>query len=34
MAYWKDVDSTWFFSVGCLLGELSGHLFPMNEYER
>jgi len=34
MAHWKDVDSTWFFSVGCLLGELSGHLFPMNGQER
>ena len=34
MASWKDADATWFFSVGCLLGELSGHLFPMNEQER
>jgi hypothetical protein len=34
MAFWKDADGTWFFSVGCLFGELSGHLFPMNEYER
>jgi hypothetical protein len=34
MVSWKDADSTWFFSVGCLLGELSGHLFPMNEQER
>ena len=34
MAYWKDLDSTWFFSVSYLLGELSGHLFPMNEYVR
>lgn len=34
MAHWKDADGTWFFSVGCLLGELSGLLFPMNEHER
>ena len=34
MTHWKDADDTWFFSVGCLLGELSGHLFPMNEHER
>ena len=34
MTRWKDAEGTWFFSVGCLLGELSGHLFPMNEHER
>lgn len=34
MTSWKDGDGTWFFSMACLLGELSGHLFPMNEHER
>lgn len=29
-----DSESTWFFSVGCLLGELSGPLFPMTETEQ
>jgi hypothetical protein len=24
----------WFFAIGCLLGELSGRLFPMNEQEQ
>ena len=23
----------WFFFIGCLLGELSGQLFPMNQQE-
>jgi hypothetical protein len=30
----KNGDGTWFFCVGCLLGELSGQLFPMNAQER
>ena len=34
MTRWKDAEGTWFFSVGCLLGELSGHLFPMNWHEQ
>lgn len=34
MTDWKNGDDTWFFSVGCLLGELSGHLFPMNQQEQ
>jgi hypothetical protein len=34
MTHWKDAEGTWFFSVGCLLGELSGHLFPMSKQER
>ena len=32
--FWKDAHSTWFFYVGCLLGELSGNLFPMTEHDR
>ena len=31
---WHDPEGVWFFSVGCLLGELSGHLFPLTEQER
>jgi hypothetical protein len=31
---WHDPDGVWFFTVGCLLGELSGHLFPQTEQER
>jgi hypothetical protein len=27
-------EPTWFFAIGCLLGELSGQLFPMNEQEQ
>src|SRR5260221_7118210 len=34
MARWQDSEPTWFFSVGCLLGELSGQLFPMNAHEQ
>ncbi len=34
MASWHDDDGTWFFSVGCLLGELSGQLFPMTPAEQ
>jgi len=34
MASWKDADGTWFFSVGCFLGELSGQLFPMTSAEQ
>jgi hypothetical protein len=34
MASWHDADSTRFFSVGCLLGELSGQLFPMTLAEQ
>ena len=30
MAHWQDGEPTWFFAIGCLLGELSGQLFPMN----
>lgn len=32
--FWKDAHRIWFFYVGCLLGELSGNLFPMTEYDR
>src|SRR5215469_12278204 len=34
MASWRNGDSTWFFFVGCLLGELSGQLFPMTSAEQ
>ena len=34
MVRWQDSEPTWFFAVGCLLGELSGQLFPMNAHER
>ncbi len=34
MASWHDNDGTWFFFVGCLLGELSGQLFPMTPAEQ
>lgn len=33
MASWHDGESTWFFAVGCLLGELSGQCFPMTPAE-
>ena len=31
---WHDPEGVWFFSVGCLLGEVSGHLFPLTDQER
>jgi len=34
MAVWRDGESTWFFAVGCLLGELSGQCFPMTVAEQ
>ncbi|MFL5587043.1 MAG: hypothetical protein ACJ8DI_05205 [Ktedonobacteraceae bacterium] len=34
MASWRDGKSTWFFAVGCLLGELSGERFPMTPAEQ
>jgi hypothetical protein len=34
MVHWQDSEPTWFFVIGCLLGELSGQLFPMNEQEQ
>lgn len=34
MVHWQDCDSTWFFSIGCLLGELSGQLLPINDQEQ
>lgn len=34
MVHWRNGDATWFFAVGCLLGELSGSLFPMDEDEQ
>jgi hypothetical protein len=32
-ATWHDPEDVWFFTVGCLLGELSGHLFPATTEE-
>jgi hypothetical protein len=29
-----DEESTWYYSIGCLLGELSGQLFPASLAER
>jgi len=34
MACWRNADSTWFFAVGCVLGELSGQCFPMTPAEQ
>ena len=34
MVRWQDSEPTWFFAIGCLLGELSGQLFPMNGQEQ
>jgi hypothetical protein len=34
MASWHDGDDTWFFAVGCLLGEISGQCFPMTPAEQ
>ena len=34
MAAWHDGESTWFFAVGCLFGELSGQCFPMTPAEQ
>lgn len=33
MVHWRDTDATWFYAVGCLLGELSGSLFPQTPEE-
>lgn len=34
MASWHDAENTWFFAVGCVLGELSGQSFPMTPAEQ
>lgn len=34
MTSWNDEDETWFFFVGCILGELSGPLFPLTPAEQ
>ena len=34
MASWHNDDRIWFFTVGCLLGELSGQCFPMTPAEQ
>ncbi len=33
---WKAVeaDAVWYYTLGCLLGEISGELFPMTEQDR
>jgi len=35
-AYFHDGESTWYYAIGCMLGELSGQLFPATteEYAR
>lgn len=33
MVQWHDDEDTWCFFVGCLLGELSGYLFPRTQAE-
>jgi hypothetical protein len=30
----NDADETWLYTLGSILGELSGHLFPMTEQDR
>jgi len=32
--HWKDSQQVWLYYVGCLLGELSGNLFPITEQDR
>jgi hypothetical protein len=34
MVDWKDTDATWNYTIGCILGELSGQLFPETQQER
>jgi hypothetical protein len=34
MVHCQDSEPTWLFAIGCLLGELSGQLFPMNDQEQ
>jgi len=31
---WRDSEGVWSFTVGCLLGEVSGHFFPLTDQER
>lgn len=31
---WHEPEGVWFFSVGCLLGEMSGYFFPLTDQER
>jgi hypothetical protein len=28
-----DEEATWYYSIGCILGELSGQLFPATSQE-
>ena len=30
---YRDEETTWYFALGCILGELSGHLFPATTEE-
>src|SRR5712691_6813809 len=32
-AYFHDGESTWYYAIGCMLGELSGQLFPATTEE-
>lgn len=34
MLSFGDSDATWNYSIGCVLGELSGQLFPQTQQER
>jgi len=31
---WGDPEGVWYYTVACLLGELSGHLFPLTAQEQ
>lgn len=31
---WSDPDGVWSYNIACLLGELSGHLFPLTAQEQ
>ncbi len=31
---WHDADSTWQYAIACVLGELSGHVFPLTQEEQ
>ena len=34
MLAFQDSDATWNYSIGCILGELSGQLFPQTKREQ
>jgi hypothetical protein len=33
-AYFYDTDETWYYTIGCILGEISGTLFPYSHREQ